>query len=138
MLNNLKKEKKMTNIVDMTSVTEGDTFSLKESGIELNENKFDIESIGDPENPSKFEITDTKTGKVFTVNADALTGGDYHQVIRHTDGTIPKEDIKRYYENAVEKFNTSKDNQDPYIRSLIKMMLHNLGLLTNTYYKIYK
>ena len=86
----------MTNIVDMTSVTEGDTFSLKDSGIEVNENKFDIESIGDPENPSKFEITDTKTGKVFTVNADALTGGDYHQVIRHTDDTIPKKDIKRY------------------------------------------
>ena len=55
----------MTNIVDMTSVTEGDTFSLKDSGIEVNENKFDIESIGDPENPSKFEITDTKTGKVL-------------------------------------------------------------------------
>ena len=31
----------MTNIVDMTSVTEGDTFSLKDSGIEVNENKFD-------------------------------------------------------------------------------------------------
>jgi len=99
----------MTNIVDMTSVTEGDKTSLEDSGIEVNENKFDIESIGDPEQPSEFEITDTKTGKVFTVSADALTGGDYHQVIRHTDDTIPKEDIKRYYENAVEKFNLHKD-----------------------------
>ena len=116
----------MTNIVDMTSVTEGDTFSLKDSGIEVNENKFDIESIGDPENPSKFEITDTKTGKVFTVNADALTGGDYHQVIRHTDDTIPEEDIKRYYENAVEKFKTSEhthsDEDWDWIRDLWKQV----------------
>ena len=93
----------------MGSVVEGDNTSLEESGIEVTENKFDIESIGDPEQPSEFEITDTKTGKVFTVSADALTGGDYHQVIRHTDDTIPKEDIKRYYENAVEKFNLHKD-----------------------------
>ena len=93
----------------MGSVVEGDNTSLEESGIEVTENKFDIESIGDPEQPSKFEITDTKTGKVFTVSADALTGGDYHQVIRHTDDTIPEKDIKRYYENAIEKFKTSKD-----------------------------
>ena len=112
----------MTKIVDMGSVVEGDKTSLEESGIEVTENKFDIESIGDPEQPSKFEITDTKTGKVFTVSADALTGGDYHQVIRHTDDTIPKEDIKRYYENAVEKFKTSEhthsDEDWDWIRDL--------------------
>ena len=105
----------MTNIVDMTSVTEGDTFSLKDSGIEVNENKFDIESIGDPENPSKFEITDTKTGKVFTVNADALTGGDYHQVIRHTDDTISQNDIKRYYESALEKLKLHHQTEVNYL-----------------------
>ena len=98
----------MTKVVDMGSVEEGDKTSLEESGIEVTENKFDIESIGDPERPSEFEITDTKTGKVFTVSADALTGGDYHQVIRHTDDTIPEKDIKRYYENAIEKFKIGK------------------------------
>tara|TARA_B110000046_G_scaffold146129_1_gene153371 strand:- start:244 stop:975 length:732 start_codon:yes stop_codon:yes gene_type:complete len=98
----------MTKVVDMGSVVEGDNTSLEESGIEVTENKFDIKSIGDPEQPSKFEITDTKTGKVFTVSADALTGGDYHQVIRHTDDTMPEKDIKRYYENAIEKFKTGK------------------------------
>ena len=93
----------------MTSMTEGDTSSLEKSGIKVNEKKIDIESIGNPEQPSKFEITDTKTGKVYTVSADALAGGDYHQVIQYTDDTIPKNDIKRYYENAIEKFKTSKD-----------------------------
>jgi len=99
----------MTKIVDMTGVAEGDTSSLDTAGIASSEKPFDIESIGNPEDPSKFEITDTKTNKVSTVNDSALTGGDYHQVIRHTDDTIPKEDIKRYYENAVEKFNLHKD-----------------------------
>jgi len=94
----------MTKVVDMGSVVEGDNTSLKESGIDVNESKFDIESIGNPEQPSKFEITDTKTGKVFTVSADALIGGDYSQVIRHTDDTIPQNDIKRYYESALEKY----------------------------------
>ena len=110
----------------MTSVVEGDNTSLEESGIEVIENKFDIESIGDPEQPSEFEITDTKTGKVFTVSADALTGGDYHQVIRHTDDTIPEKDIKRYYENAVEKFKTGKDTHSDedwdWIRDLWKQV----------------
>ena len=91
----------MTKVVDMGSVVEGDNTSLKESGIDVNESKFDIESIGNPEQPSKFEITDTKTGKVFTVSADALIGGDYSQVIRHTDDTIPQNDIKRYYESNI-------------------------------------
>ncbi len=99
----------MTKVVDMKSVVEGDKTSLEDSGIEVNKNKFDIESIGDPEQPSKFEITDPKTGKVFTVSADALTGGDFHQVIRHTDDTISKNDIKRYYEIALEKVNTYKN-----------------------------
>ena len=126
----------MTNIVDMTSVTEGDTFSLKDSGIEVNENKFDIESIGDPENPSKFEITDTKTGKVFTVNADALTGGDYHQVIRHTDGTIPKEDIKRYYENAVLKDGQKIYLDEDWVRDLWEQV--NPGIdLVDSYIDVY-
>ena len=61
----------------------------------------DIESIGNAENPSRFEITDTKTNKVYTVNANALAGGDYHQVIQASDNTIPEEDIKRYYDIAM-------------------------------------
>ena len=85
----------MTKIVDMTK---GDTSSLDTSGIASSEKPFDIESIGNPENPSKFEITDTKTNKVYTVSASALIGGDYHQVIQASDNTIPEEDIKRYYD----------------------------------------
>ena len=62
------------------------------------EKKFDIKSIGNPDDPSRFEITDTKTDKVFSINASALAGGDYHKIIRATDGTIPEEDIRRYYD----------------------------------------
>ena len=62
------------------------------------EKKFDIKSIGNPENADKFEITDTKTDKVYTINADALKGGDYHQIIRASDDTIPEEDIRRYHD----------------------------------------
>ena len=91
----------MTKIVDMTSVAEGDTSSLDTTGIASSEKPFDIESIGNPEDPSKFEITDTKTNKVYTVSASALAGGDYHQIIKASDGTIPEEDIKRYYDIAM-------------------------------------
>ena len=91
----------MTKIVDMTSVAEGDTSSLDTTGIASSEKPFDIESIGNPEDPSKFEITDTKTNKVYTVSASALAGGDYHQIIKASDGTIPEEDIKRYYDTAM-------------------------------------
>jgi len=130
----------MTKIVDMGSVVEGDKTSLEESGIEVTENKFDIESIGDPEQPSKFEITDTKTGKVFTVSADALTGGDYHQVIRHTDDTIPEKDIKRYYENAVEKFKTGQSQKiyldEDWVRDLWEQV--NPGIdLVDSYVDVY-
>ena len=60
--------------------------------------KVDIKSVGNPEDADKFEITDTKTDKVYTINADALKGGDYHKIIRASDGTIPEEDIRRYYD----------------------------------------
>ena len=33
-------------------------------------------------------------------HADML-GGDYHRTIRASDGTIPEEDIKRYYNIAM-------------------------------------
>ena len=36
--------------------------------------------------------------KFIRVSANALAGGDYHQVIKASDGTIPEEDIKRYYD----------------------------------------
>ena len=60
--------------------------------------KFDIESIGNPEDPENFQITDTKTDKVYTIKADALKGGDYHKIIQASDGTIPEDDIKKYYD----------------------------------------
>jgi len=129
----------MTKIVDMGSVVEGDKTSLEESGIEVTENKFDIESIGDPEQPSKFEITDTKTGKVFTVSADALIGGDYSQVIRHTDDTIPQNDIKRYYESALEKYQNGIAKNlliEDWVRDLWEQV--NPGIdLTDSYIDIY-
>ena len=129
----------MTKVVDMGSVVEGDNTSLKESGIDVNESKFDIESIGNPEQPSKFEITDTKTGKVFTVSADALIGGDYSQVIRHTDDTIPQNDIKRYYESALEKYlNGIAKNLliEDWVRDLWEQV--NPGIdLTDSYIDIY-
>ena len=124
----------------MGSVVEGDNTSLKESGIDVNESKFDIESIGNPEQPSKFEITDTKTGKVFTVSADALIGGDYSQVIRHTDDTIPQNDIKRYYESALEKFKTGQSQKiyldEDWVKDLWEQV--NPGIdLTDSYIDIY-
>jgi len=130
----------MTKVVDMGSVVEGDNTSLKESGIDVNESKFDIESIGNPEQPSKFEITDTKTGKAFTVSADALIGGDYSQVIRHTDDTIPQNDIKRYYESALEKFKTGQSQKiyldEDWVKDLWEQV--NPGIdLTDSYIDIY-
>ena len=130
----------MTKVVDMGSVVEGDNTSLKESGIDVNESKFDIESIGNPEQPSKFEITDTKSGKVYTVSADALIGGDYSQVIRHTDDTIPQNDIKRYYESALEKFKTGQSQKiyldEDWVKDLWEQV--NPGIdLTDSYIDIY-
>ena len=124
----------------MGSVVEGDNTSLKESGIDVNESKFDIESIGNPEQPSKFEITDTKSGKVYTVSADALIGGDYSQVIRHTDDTIPQNDIKRYYESALEKFKTGQSQKiyldEDWVKDLWEQV--NPGInLTDSYIDIY-
>ena len=123
----------------MGSVVEGDKTSLEDSGIEVHESKFGIESIGDPEQPSKFEITDTKTGKVFTVSADALIGGDYSQVIRHTDDTIPQNDIKRYYESALEKYQNGIAKNlliEDWVRDLWEQV--NPGIdLTDSYIDIY-
>ena len=64
----------------------------------MTEKPYDIESIGNPEDPEKFEITDTKTDKVYTINANALKGGDYHKIIQASDETISEEDIKRYHD----------------------------------------
>lgn len=74
----------MTKVIDMNdpeSVSELKSVANTAS----DEKKFDIESIGDPDSPNRFEITDTKTGKVYSINADALTGGDYHQIIHFSD-----------------------------------------------------
>ena len=64
----------------------------------MTEKPYDIESIGNPEDPEKFEITDTKTDKVYTINANALKGGDYHKIIKASDGTISEDDIRRYHD----------------------------------------
>ena len=87
----------MTKIVDMTGVAEGDSSSLDRAGMVSSEKPFDIKSIGNPEDPSKFEVTDTKTNKVYTVNASALAGGDYHQIIKASDGTISDDEIRKAY-----------------------------------------
>ena len=57
-----------------------------------------VEAIDDG---MKFEVTDTESDKKYTLDADGLKGGDYHQIIQASDGTIPEEDIKRYYEAAM-------------------------------------
>ena len=82
-----KKKKKMT-----TKIIDPETDFTSQA------KKFDIESIGNPEDPENFQITDTKTDKVYTIKADALKGGDYHKIIQASDGTIPEDDIKKYYD----------------------------------------
>ena len=90
----------MTKIIDMNNPE-----SVSELKTEVNavsdEKKFDIKSIGNPESPSRFEITDTKTDKVYSINADALAGGDYHQIIRAADETISEDDIRSYQGNLL-------------------------------------
>ena len=87
----------MTKIIDMNNPESASELKTEVNTVS-DEKKFDIKSIGNPDDPSRFEITDTKTDKVFSINASALAGGDYHKIIRATDGTIPEEDIRRYYD----------------------------------------
>jgi len=87
----------MTKIIDMNNPESASELKTEVNTVS-DEKKFDIKSIGNPDDPSRFEITDTKTDKVFSINASALAGGDYHQIIRAADGTIPEEDIRRYYD----------------------------------------
>ena len=76
----------------------------------MTEKPYDIESIGNPEDPEKFEITDTKTNKVYTINANALKGGDYHKIIQASDGTISDENLKKYYERLLLIIEGGDDN----------------------------
>ena len=39
-------------------------------------------------------------GKYSTTDSSNMIGGDYHTTINASDGTIPEEDIKRYYDIA--------------------------------------
>ena len=102
-LNNLKKEEQMTNIVDMTSVAEGNTSALDKTGITTTtvEESTKIEAKELPEG-TMMEITQPGTDKVYTFPALALAGGDFHQVIQASDDTIPEEDIKRYHDIALD------------------------------------
>ena len=94
------------------------------------EKKFDIKSIGNPEDPNRFEITNTKTGKVYSINADALKGGDYHEIIHFSDDTISEKDIKKYYEHALK---TNDDDNTPIdeiwqqVNPGIKLLRHYLN-----------
>ena len=40
-------------------------------------------------------------GKYSTTDGSNMLGGDYHRTINASDGTIPEEDIKRYYDIAM-------------------------------------
>ena len=37
-------------------------------------------------------------GGYHVTDGSNMLGGDYHRTIRASDGTIPEEDIKRYYD----------------------------------------
>jgi len=87
----------MTNIVDMTSVIEGDTSSLDTVGIKTTQESTKIEAKELPEG-TMMEITKPGTEKKYTFPAMALAGGDYHQIIKASDNTIPEKDIRRYYD----------------------------------------
>ena len=87
----------MTKIIDMNNPESASELKTEVNTVS-DEKKFDIKSIGNPESPSRFEITDTKTDKVYSINADALAGGDYHQIIRAADETISEDDIRRYHD----------------------------------------
>ena len=93
----------MTNIVDMTRVSEGDTSALDKTGITPTavEEPTKIEAKELPEG-TMMEITQPGTDKVYTFPALALAGGDFHQVIQASDDTIPEEDIKRYHDIALD------------------------------------
>ena len=93
----------MTNIVDMTSVAEGNTSALDKTGISITaaEEPTKIEAKELPEG-TMMEITQPGTDKVYTFPALALAGGDFHQVIQASDGTISEEDIKRYHDIALD------------------------------------
>jgi hypothetical protein len=99
----------MTKVIDMNNP---ESFSeLKTvANTASDEKKFDIKSIGNPEDPNRFEITNTKTRKVYSINADALKGGDYHEIIHFSDDTISEKDIKKYYEHALK---TNDDDNTP-------------------------
>ena len=40
-------------------------------------------------------------GKYSVTDSSNMLGGDYHRTINASDGTIPEEDIKRYYDIAM-------------------------------------
>ena len=87
----------MTNIVDMTSVIEGDTSSLDTVGIKTTHESTQIEAKELPEG-TMMELKKPGTDNKYTFPAMSLAGGDYNQIIKASDNTIPEKDIRRYYD----------------------------------------
>ena len=85
----------------MGAVNVGDTSALEKTGITTTQESTKVEAKDLPEG-TMMEITQPGTDKVFTFPALALAGGDFHQVIQASDDTIPKEDIKRYHDIALD------------------------------------
>ena len=93
-----KRRKKMVNIIDMGRVVEGDDTALDGTGVTSKKQEVAAKDL--PEG-TMMEITQPGTDKTYKFPALALAGGDYHKVIQASDGTIPEEDIKRYYDIAM-------------------------------------
>ena len=88
----------MVNIIDMGRVVEGDDTALDGTGVTSKKQEVAAKDL--PEG-TMMEITQPGTDKTYKFPALALAGGDYHKVIQASDGTIPEEDIKRYYDIAM-------------------------------------
>ena len=79
----------------MGRVVEGDDTALDGTGVTSKKEEIAAKDL--PEG-TMMEITQPGTDKTYKFPALALAGGDYHKVIQASDGTIPEEDIKRYYD----------------------------------------
>jgi len=77
----------MVNIIDMGRVVEGDDTALDGTGVTSKKEEIAAKDL--PEG-TMMEITQPGTDKTYKFPALALAGGDYHKVIKASDGTIPE------------------------------------------------